>query len=64
MKNKRRFLSLMYMAVTIFNATQVIAAGMPRSVDQVLEKYRDKVESRLTPHFHYAGSEWPPRELQ
>ena len=64
MKNKRRFLSLMYMAVTIFNATQVIAAGMPRSVDQVLEKYRDKVESRLTPHFHYAGADWPPRELQ
>ena len=33
------------------------------SVEQVLERYQAKVESRLRPRFRFAGAQWPPQAI-
>jgi len=38
-------------------------AGGAATVDQVLERYRTKVEQRLLPRFHYADAQWPPEAV-
>ena len=35
-----------------------------RTVWDVVQQYRDKIESRLLPRFRYAGAEWPPQAVQ
>ena len=40
-----------------------VPSDQPRTVDAVLARYMDKVESRLQPRFQFAGLEWPPKEV-
>lgn len=44
-----------------------LAAGVnsdAEAIARVVERYRDKVESRLVPLFQFTGVDWPPQELQ
>jgi murein L,D-transpeptidase YafK len=34
-----------------------------RTVDEVVNKYKDKVEAKLEPRFRYFQAAWPPREI-
>jgi len=63
MKRVRSCLPLMVLIVACLSAAATAESKQPRSVAQVLDKYQDKVESRLMPRFRYAGVDWPPREL-
>ncbi len=51
--------------VGLAGACLMLAAFMAgaATVEQVVERYRAKVEQRLLPRFRFAGAEWPPTEL-
>ena len=56
--------SLLLLIFTFTCLSEGAAAAAPLTEQQVLDKYRAKVESRLLPRFRYAGVDWPPQELQ
>lgn len=58
------YLPLLVVVATCLTGAVNTATAAQRTVEQVVEKYRDKVEARLTPRFRFAGVEWPPQEVQ
>ena len=60
----RRCLLLIFLAIAGLHHAAGAESGMQRSIERVLAKYSEKVESRLLPRFRYAGIDWPPKELQ
>ncbi|MCP4285839.1 MAG: L,D-transpeptidase family protein [Gammaproteobacteria bacterium] len=64
MKRMQSCLPLVAFFLALLSGLVGAAAYKPVSVEQVVEKYRSKVEARLVPRFRYAGVDWPPLALQ
>lgn len=64
MRSAHWYLPLLVVIVTSLAGAMDSATAAQRSVQQVVDKYRNKVESRLEPRFRFAGVEWPPQEVQ
>lgn len=57
-----RFCVILFLIVPMLSGV-VLADTSMKSVDDVMEQYREKVERRLIPRFRFANVEWPPQAV-